>query len=286
MVASEVRFDKGIAELHAPELYCPVGLARGIAGFDSFGDEQVAFFRDQGYLVIDDAFSPEEVQATLAGLLDLIDGKNPSFTGVQFEARARDVLPTLRPEQKQDYVRKLDRFAEYDSRLKAMVGHPRLVDAISRLMGEPAGLLWDQALLKPPHIGREKPWHQDNSMFDYAPNSRIVGTWVALDEATIENGCMHIIPGTNQDGPAEHFQRRDFQICDTSVATDRILAVPLRPGGMLLFDGLLHHGTPANRSPRRRRALQCHFASAAGLAAIESEERNNAWNGDVKGSKC
>ena len=286
MLASEVKFDKGIAEEHAPELYRPVGLAEGIAVFDALGDEQVASFQERGYLVIDDAFTPREVQDALDGLLDLIDGKNPAYAGRQFEAKVRDILHTLTPEQKQDYIRKVDRFAEYDLRLKAVVSHPRLVDAVSRLIGEPAGLLWDQALLKPPHIGREKPWHQDHAFFNVPMGTPVVGCWIALDEALPENGCMHIIPGTHRAGPIEHFERRDFQICDTDVATDRILAVPLRPGGLLLFDGLLHHGTPSNRSPKRRRALQCHYAPAAGIAAMDPEERKNAWSGDVKGKKC
>src|SRR6266498_3635766 len=100
MLAPEVKFDKGIDQEHAPELYRPVGLAEGIAGFDAFGDQQVAFFRAHGYLVIEDAFTPREVQDALGGLLDLIDGRNPAYTGLQFEAKARDILHTLTPEQK------------------------------------------------------------------------------------------------------------------------------------------------------------------------------------------
>jgi phytanoyl-CoA hydroxylase len=286
VLASEIKFDKGIADEPSPGLYRAVGVAEGIAGFDALRAEHVAYFREQGYLVIDDAFTSGQVHDALDGLMDLIDGKNPAFTGVQFEAAARELLPSLTPAQKQDYVRKLDRYAEYDARLRAMVLDPRVLDVVSRVMGQPAGLLWDQALLKPPHVGREKPWHQDNSMFDHASNARIIGTWLALDEATVENGCMHIIPASHRSGPVDHFDRRDFQICDSAVATDRILAVPLRPGGLLVFDGLLHHGTPANRSPKRRRALQCHYAPAAGLAAMDAEERKRAWSGDVKGKPC
>jgi ectoine hydroxylase-related dioxygenase (phytanoyl-CoA dioxygenase family) len=286
VLASEPRFDKGIAEEHPSELYRPVAFARGAAGFDAVGPAEIASFHEQGYLVIDDAFSPEEVGQTLSGLLDLIDGQNPAFQGLQFEAAARGALATLTPEQKQDYVRKVDLFAAYDRRLERFVRHPRLLDVVSRIYGEPAELYYDQALLKPPRVGREKPWHQDNSMFDHAPDARIVGVWTALDEVTLENGCMHVIPGSHRAGPVPHFQRRDFQICDAEVPLDRIVAVPLRPGGCLLFDGLLHHGTPSNRSPKRRRATQCWYVPARGVTPMDAEARKAAWGGEAQGKKC
>lgn len=67
-------------------LYRPGDVAEGVDGFDGVTEEEIARFHEQGYLVIHDAFSPTEVDAALAGLLDLIDGKNPAFKGMQFEA--------------------------------------------------------------------------------------------------------------------------------------------------------------------------------------------------------
>ena len=57
----------------------------------------------------------------------------------------------------------------------------------------------------------------------------------------------------------DHFKRRDWQICDTDVAVDRDVAVPLKPGGVLFWHGMTHHGSPRNRSGLRRRALQLHY---------------------------
>src|SRR5438045_1314384 len=57
-------------------LYDYQGIARGIDGLDSFGEEHAAFFKEQGYLVVHHAFTPPEVAAALEGLLDLIEGKN------------------------------------------------------------------------------------------------------------------------------------------------------------------------------------------------------------------
>ena len=116
----------------------------------------------------------------------------------------------------------------------------------------------DMALIKPPG-GREKPWHQDKAYFNVAVDEPVVGLWIALDEVNVANGCMHMIPGSHREGPIIHFKRRDWQICDTQVRGEQV-AVPLQPGGVLIFDGLIHHGTPHNPTDQRRRALQYHYA--------------------------
>lgn len=280
----EVLFDDYNDTGYSEGLYRAAGTATGVDGLDAVADQQVALYGRQGYLVIHRAFTAAEVGAALDGLLDLIDGRNPEFKGIQFELRARDLLPTMSREQKQDYVRKLIYYADYDPRLKAMTEHPKLLAAVARLIGATPTLYADQALLKPPLIGREKPWHQDKAFFNLPIGTRIVGVWIALDEATPENGCMHVIPGTHRE-PTVHFKRRDWQICDTDVAVDRVLAVPLRPGDCLFFDGLIHHGTPATHSPKRRRAVQFHYMPA-GVARTGPEERLAVFGSDGKDVQC
>ncbi len=72
---------------------------------------------------------------------------------------------------------------------------------------------------------------------------------------------MHVIPGSHRGGPRPHYHDRDCQLPDEAVDVARDVMVPLKPGGVMLFSGLLHHATPPNRSPARRRALQFHYAS-------------------------
>lgn len=119
------------------------------------------------------------------------------------------------------------------------------------------------ALLKPAGGGREKPWHQDKAYFNTAASEKVVGAWIAVDEATCENGCMRFHRGGHARGPQRHVTERDLQIADAeapSVARgDDVVAAPLPPGGLVLFDGLVPHGTPTNASAHRRRALQLHW---------------------------
>lgn len=285
--------DEGVDDRAAADLYRTHRTADGVAGFGSVTDKHVDRFKREGYLVVEDAFPPGMVADALDGLLDLIDGQRPAFidgqqvnaSGIQFEAKAADLLPTLTREQKQDVVRKLIGFVEHEPRLAAIAEHPPLVDAVARIMGEAPVLFQDQALLKPPLIGREKPWHQDIAFFTLPADAMVVGVWVALDEALPENGCMHVIPGSHRAGPVPHFQRRDWQICDGDVAVEEVVAVPLRPGSLLLFHGLIHHGTPPSQSPRRRRALQIHYKPES-VARIEEEERLAVFGSEGKDVTC
>ncbi|MSS71507.1 MAG: phytanoyl-CoA dioxygenase family protein [Candidatus Latescibacteria bacterium] len=278
-------FDNYVASGYAPDLYRCSAVADGIGSFADLTDEGVRRFHEQGYMVVHHAFSEAEVRTALEGLIDLIDGRNPDFKGLEFEVSVRDRLPTMTREEKVDAVRKLVRFVGYDPRLDALSTHPKLLGTLARLMGTPAALFSNQAMLKPPRIGREKPWHQDHAYFNLPMGTCIISAWVALDEAAPENGCMHVIPGSHRDGPVVHFKRRDWQICDTHVDTDRILAVPLKPGGCLLWHGLLHHGSPATLSPKRRRALQLHYVPER-TGQITAEERLAVFGSEGKDVTC
>lgn len=268
---NELHFDPG-SDLHAPELYHPTGTAHGVDTFADIGAAEIAFYREHGYLVVRQAFTPGETQAALDGMIALIMGSRPDYTNLWFEAQAKKVLPTLNAGQRQDAIRKLAYFVEFDPRLKALSHHGQLWAAVRRLLGDREPFMFqDMALIKPPRLGREKPWHQDHAYFEYELGTPVVGVWIALDEATVENGCMQLLPGRHKEGPIVHFQRRDWQICDTQMLGTSSIAAPLKPGGLLFFDGLLPHGTPHNASPKRRRAVQFHYAPADAVKAPPAE---------------
>lgn len=277
--------DTDTMQEHAPDLYRYEVAAQGVQGFDSVGEAELSQFHNDGYLVINGAFTPSEVEAALEGITDLINGLRPEFEGVQFEPRLRDQVDQLTGQKRQDAVRKLFNFVAYDDRLKKLSEHPRLLDVIRQLMGSEPEMFQDMALLKPPMHGTEKPWHQDCAYFNLPPGATIVGVWIALHEARAENGCMHIIPGSHLEGPVVHFTKRDWQMCDGGVAVARDVMVPLKPGGCLLFHGLMHHGTPMNRSPLRRHALQFHY-KPAGTPQTSLEERLAVFGSEGKNVTC
>jgi phytanoyl-CoA hydroxylase len=278
--------DYGEGGEYPADLYQYTGVAMGLDNFASVTDEQINFFYKHGYLMLEHAFSPAEVKAGLDGLFSLIAGENPKYRGIMYERKAKGVaVDQLPPDARQDYVRKFMWFVEYEDRLKALAYHPQMLELLHRLLGDEPSLFQDMALIKPPRIGREKPWHQDHAYFDLPLNTPVVGVWIALDEATTENGCMVIYPGSHRQGPVVHFNRRDWQICDTYDRLSGALAVPLKPGGALFFHSLLHHGTPANTSTQRRRAVQFHYAPAS-AHKMSKEERLAIFGEEGKDVTC
>lgn len=244
-----------------PLLYHPcrsaVAVTRALGGLTA---ADLAAFRSDGYLALANALPATSVRSAVDGIDTLISGAVPAFRGIQWEHAVRQRLPDMGLDERRRSVRKLIYYVEHESRLHQIAHDPAVLDLARTILGAEPALFADQALLKPPGIGREKPWHQDKAFFDIRPGAPVVGFWIALDDTDPENGCMHVIPGSHKAGPALHFNRRDFQICDTEVRRTDVMAVPLPAGGCLIFDGLLHHGTPMNRSARRRWALQFHYA--------------------------
>jgi phytanoyl-CoA hydroxylase len=279
------KFDEYAGGDYDPRLYRHTGIAEALQGWDAVTEEQIARFHEQGFLAIDGAFTQEEIDGALEGMLDLIEGKHRGYRGLQFEAGARALLPTTPREDKQDLVRKLSNFTQYDARLHAMATHPRVLSLVETLIGDKPGIFEDKALIKPPKIGREKPWHQDHAYWNLPLDAKVVTAWIALDEAGLDNGCLFVIPGSHREGPKVHFKRRDWQMCDDQVETHRVLAAPLKPGGILLFNSYLQHGTPANSSPKRRRALQYVYIPST-IGRITPAERLAVFGSEGKDVEC
>jgi phytanoyl-CoA hydroxylase len=283
--AEHLVVDTESPEEHAPELYAATGIAEPIDSLDAFDYDALRRYTQDGYLAVENAFDPAEVQEALSGLDDLVMGRREGYDGISFEAKSRELLPTLTLENRLDAVRKFWKFTEYEPRLKAIAEHPKLMGVLRRILLETPRMFQDMALVKPPKIGREKPWHQDHAYFDFPLGTRIVGVWIALDEATLENGCMRVLSGAHREGPRLHFKKRDWQICDAEMAGCRPIAVPLRPGGLMLFDGLLPHGTPTNFSSARRRALQFHYHNESATRGT-LEERLSIFGSEGKNVTC
>lgn len=175
---------------------------------------------------------------------------------------------------------------EFDARLKALAFHPELLKVVHQMVGsEEAVLSSDMVLLKPPRVGREKPWHQDMAYYKFQPGTKVVGVWVALDEASVENGSMQLLPELRKRGEIFHFIRRDWQICDAEILGRRSVAAPLQPSGLLFFDAMLPHGTPENRTNLRRRAVQFHY-HAVDARKITEEDRLRIFGSEGKNVTC
>jgi phytanoyl-CoA hydroxylase len=269
---------------HHTGLYAFDAIAPRAYGLDAIGADAFRAYHEQGFIAVEKAFAPEQMTGVIEALEEQITDDD-SGTVVQYEAWAAKKIEQLDNKERILAARKLTVFVASDPRLQDIAAHPAMLEIVSRLMGgaDPV-LLQEMALLKPPG-GREKPWHQDRAYFNVHRDDPIVGVWVALDEATPENGCMRLWPGRHRGGPITHFQRRDWQLCDRDVTGTGRLAVPLKPGGVLFFHPLLPHGTPHNGTDQRRWAIQFHYHPKE-ARITEDEERLAIFGSEGTGVEC
>lgn len=275
-----------MAEVMSPEelsqrLYRYDRIANKYTDLDALSEALVREYWTAGFLAYEGVLAAEEVQGGIEALMEMIHG-DARGAALQF-SRPTSELKT--GEERELAVRKISRFVECDARLKQMAYHPAIMAAVERLIGEKPRLVQDMALLKPPHGGGEKPWHQDMAYGNLAFDKPVIGAWIALDDAELDNGCMHVIPGSHADGATPHYAIRDWQLCDAHVAVDRDVAVPLRSGGLLFFHGLAKHGTPYNLSAKRRRALQFHYVGESAVK-LSPQEYKRTFTNEMTGAEC
>lgn len=281
----EIRIDSHKLEKYPEALYQPEGVLQPIYGFEGFDENALTRYETDGVIAIEQAFNAAEVESMINGLSNLVMGCYPEFEHLEYESEAKDKIDGLSAVDRQDYVRKLMYFCSTEKKLAEIAYSDQVVGLARKILGAEPDMFQDMALFKPPNIGREKPWHQDHAYFNLPEGTPVVGFWIALDDATLENGCMHFITGAHHDGPVAHFNRRDWQICDTDVIGRRCMAGPVKSGGCLVFNGLVPHGTPQNMSPKRRRALQFHYCPA-GISRISTEERIKLFGEEGRDVSC
>lgn len=252
-----------------------------IGSLDDVGPEKIREYKELGYIAVAEVLDGERVERSKEALMNLIfedaKGAKIQFTKPQDQLRSR--------EERELAVRKVHEYVKVDETLRNVAYDPKLLEVVRNILGEEPVLVQDMALLKPPHGGGEKPWHQDMAYGPLAYDKPVVGVWIALDEAALDNGCMHVVPRSHMDGGVPHYAVRDWQICDTNVRVECDVAVPLPPGGALFFHGMLHHGTPPNQSAKRRRALQLHYACRSSVK-VKPDEYKRIYTNAMTDAEC
>ena len=120
-----------------------------------------------------------------------------------------------------------------------------------------------------------QPWHQDSYYFPFEPARPIVGLWLAVTEATLENGCLHVLPGSHVEPVHEHVpDRREGANYGYTEIVDHDMAastpVLMSPGDLLVFDSHLMHRSTDNVSDGIRAAMVFHVAHAGSVDNTES----------------
>ena len=146
-----------------------------------------------------------------------------------------------------------------------------IVDAVEQLIG-PDIILWGcHVFCKPAGDGHETPWHQDGHYWPIRPLATCT-VWVALDESTIENGCLRVIPGSHAAKITHPHLLEDRQnlvlqqrMADNTFDEAAAVDLQLQPGQMSMHDVYMIHGAAPNRSPRRRTGVALRYMPATSV---------------------
>jgi ectoine hydroxylase-related dioxygenase (phytanoyl-CoA dioxygenase family) len=165
------------------------------------------------------------------------------------------------------------------------INNKRLLDFLEDILGENIDCFLSQYIFKNPGAWGQ-PWHQDSSYFPFDRYPQ-VGAWIATSPATIENGCLVILPGSHQEHLHEHLpdDREGSNYGYTEIKDQDFsneIPLTLETGDLLLFHSFLMHKSYDNKSRSKRTAVVFHFAET-GTDYGQLDSPTNEWI-SVRGS--
>ena len=223
-------------------------------------DADLAHYRHVGHLTVPRVFDESETAAVVEDiqrwgeefLAGLPASQRPWY--VDGGVTARSVL------------RKLDNPHFHRAAVQRIARDPRLVELVERILGHGVSVYFSQVFFKAPEGGGPKPAHQDNFYFGPNDPEGVVTAWIALDDATLENGCLYFGEGTNLGPVYAHEAPPDepfnLQLPQTILERQPMAPAPVLRGGVSFHHGNTFHQSGPNFSTRWRRACALHYVNA------------------------
>lgn len=253
-------------------------------------DEMRSAFDEAGVLVLSGFVSREKCDELRARALELVDGFDAGAAASFFSTTKQEQLDDRYFEEsaggihfffeneafsddgelrqdKQDSLNKMGHaMHDLDPVFDAFSRTPEMANLAHSMGFADPLILQSMYIFKPPGIGGEVVCHQDSTYLYTDPES-CIGFWFALEDATIENGCMQFIPGGHK-GP---LRKRNYRRDDGQLVTETVdespwpgepVPVEAKAGTLVVFDGRAPHMSEANRSDKSRHAYTLHMIDA------------------------
>lgn len=222
--------------------------------------QAIAQYRRDGFLVIEDFLSQEELEFWRQALDEAVVKRN----GNKMPDR-KEVYGKGDDADKSYYDNVFDQLINLwqdNEKIKQIMLDERLGKMAAQLCGVQGIRIWhDQALIKKPWANPTS-WHLDTPYWSFS-DRRALSIWVALDDATYENGCLFFIPGsyhtTTFDNPGIGKNMGAIFTTYPEFKTAKSMAAPMKAGSCSFHNGLTIHGAHANMTPGYRRAMTCAY---------------------------
>lgn len=217
---------------------------------------QALHFQHNGYLTFDGFFDADETRAMQCEVDRWLH-----------EGLPRDV--STAPEQRQNL--QLIPLFPRSSLFRSLPFAPKVISAVEALVGKPVVKILDQMFYKPARTGMGTRWHTDNAYFKLNDPLKGVAMWIAIHDATKENGALKIVPNAfREDFPHQRDPDSDHHI-RTHLDENRAVHCELTAGGVVFFCFGTPHATNDNRTARGRAGVGIHFVNYQHMAAPGKE---------------
>jgi hypothetical protein len=217
-------------------------------------ERQARDFDQLGYFVMPSVFDPQQLAALdeaiapgeelVRGLLAQLPDQRLSVAGLDTQTVAPNMVGS-------------------SSVLREVCADPTLLGICADLVGPDVRLYWEQAVYKQPRSAEPVLWHQDNGYTFVEPQAYLT-CWIAITDATVDNGCVSVMPSAHHDGTLEHRSTPIGEECwgDWDLAVD----VPVAAGDVVVFSSLTPHATRRNGTDAVRKAYIVQYVPDGAVA--------------------
>ena len=224
----------------------------------------VDFYRKNGYVLSRGVFRQDEMvtmQREIEALFERAEGAGRK-TEATWRGGWREAAGVGTATAVQTRVDSIHNVQNHSALFTRMLVDDRLVDRAAELIGPNVQLHHTKLHNKPPSVGSPFPMHQDYPYFPHHGDSMIAAI-VHVDDATVDNGCLCIVPGSHKLGPIDHDHDGSFYLPLDDWPLEKAIAVEAKAGDVLFFGYCMVHGSYVNRSNRPRRIVLVQMRSPA-----------------------
>jgi phytanoyl-CoA hydroxylase len=225
-------------------------------------EEQINYYQANGFVVIEDFLSPEELENWRVTIMKAIKERaGQKMPGKDIKVGEDDGIN----EDTEYFGKVFDQLInlwQTDEEVKKLMMDERIGRMAADLAGVDGIRIWhDQALFKRPWAN-PTAWHLDTPFWSFS-DRKALSIWIALDDATLENGCLYFMPGSFHSTTFENVgigKNMDgiFQVYP-QFANIASVAAPMKAGSCSFHNGLTIHGAGANMTKGFRRAMTCAY---------------------------
>jgi phytanoyl-CoA hydroxylase len=246
----------------------------------SINQSQIDFYQQNGFVVIENFLNIEELSLWRTAVSEAINERD----GQKIPGKTGKVGEDDGINKDSEYLSKVfDQMInlwQTNTKVKELMFDPKIGEMAAKLAGVDGIRIWhDQALFKRPWANPTS-WHLDTPFWSFS-NRDALSIWVALDDATLENGCLFFIPGSHKltsfENPGIGKNMDSIFSVYPQLVTASSVAAPMKAGSCSFHNGLTIHGAHANMTAGSRRAMTCAYmpdgSTFNGIQNILSDEQ-------------